>query len=82
VAPGSAAEKAGLKAGDVITGVDGVPVRVAGDVSGRVGLAKPGDKLLLDVWRDKAAREVRVALGRADKDSGRRRLRPKAPRWA
>ncbi len=69
VAPGSAAEKAGLKAGDVITGVDQQPVRVAGDLSSRVGLAKPGDKLLLDVWRDKAAREVRVALGAADKDS-------------
>jgi serine protease Do len=43
VQPGSAAAKAGLKAGDVITAIDGEPVRVAGDISSRVGLARPGD---------------------------------------
>jgi serine protease Do len=46
VVPGSAAAKAGLKAGDVITAVDSAAVQVAGDVSSRVGVAKPGDVLL------------------------------------
>ncbi|RZJ12327.1 MAG: Do family serine endopeptidase [Rubrivivax sp.] len=69
VQPGSAAAKAGLKAGDVITGVDGEPVRVAGDVSSRVGLARPGDKLKLELWRDKSRVSETVALGRADKDT-------------
>jgi serine protease Do len=68
VQPGSAAAKAGLKAGDVITSVDGEPVRVAGDVSSRVGLARPGDKLKLELWRDKKRVSETVALGRADKD--------------
>ncbi|MGQ3055322.1 MAG: Do family serine endopeptidase, partial [Roseateles sp.] len=68
VQPGSAAAKAGLKAGDVITSVDGEPVRVAGDVSSRVGLARPGDKLKLEIWRDKTRISETVALGRADKD--------------
>jgi serine protease Do len=68
VMPGSAAAKAGLKAGDVITAVDGEPVRIAGDVSSRVGLARPGDKLKLDIWRDKARISETVALGRADAD--------------
>ncbi|KQW46318.1 MULTISPECIES: Do family serine endopeptidase [unclassified Roseateles] len=68
VQPSSAAAKAGLKAGDVITAVDGEPVRVAGDVSSRVGLAQPGDKLKLEIWRDKARVSETVALGRADKD--------------
>jgi serine protease Do len=68
VTPDSAAAKAGLKAGDVITAVDGEPVRVAGDVSSRVGLARPGDKLKLELWRDKARISETVALGRADKD--------------
>ena len=68
VQPGSAAAKAGLKAGDVITGIDGEPVRVAGDVSSRVGLARPGDKLKLALWRDKSRVSETVALGRADKD--------------
>lgn len=68
VQPGSAAAKAGLKAGDVITHIDGEPVRVAGDVSSRVGLARPGDKLKLEIWRDKKRVSETVALGRADKD--------------
>jgi serine protease Do len=68
VQPGSAAAKAGLKAGDVITGVDGEPVRVAGDVSSRVGLARPGDKLKLELWRDKSRVTETVSLGRAERD--------------
>lgn len=69
VQPGSAAAKAGLKAGDVITHIDGEPVRVAGDVSSRVGLARPGDKLKLELWRDKKRVNETVALGRADKEA-------------
>lgn len=68
VQPGSAAAKAGLKAGDVIIGIDGEPVRVAGDVSSRVGMARPGDKLKLELWRDKNRVSETVSLGRADKD--------------
>jgi serine protease Do len=68
VQPGSAAAKAGLKAGDVITAVDGEPVRVAGDVSSRVGLARPGDKLKLELWRDKNRVSETVSLGRAERD--------------
>lgn len=69
VQPGSAAAKAGLKAGDVITAIDGEPVRIAGDVSSRVGLARPGDKLKLELWRDKKRSSETVALGRADKEA-------------
>jgi serine protease Do len=68
VQPGSAAAKAGLKPGDVITRADGEPVRVAGDVSSRVGLARPGDRLKLEIWRDKARISETVALGRAERD--------------
>ncbi|MGM9483064.1 Do family serine endopeptidase [Roseateles sp. NT4] len=68
VMPDSAAAKAGLKAGDVITAIDGEPVRVAGDVSSRVGLARPGEKLKLELWRDKSRVSETVSLGRADKD--------------
>jgi len=65
VVKGSAAADAGLKAGDVITRLDDTPVHTAGDVSSRVGLAKPGERLALQVWRDKSARTVTVALGKA-----------------
>ncbi len=68
VVPGSAAAKAGLKAGDVITAVDDAPVQVAGDITARIGLAKPGDRLKLVLWRDKARVDLPVTLGRAEPD--------------
>ncbi len=69
VMPGSAAAKSGLKAGDVITAVNGEPVQVAGDVSSRVGLARPGERLALAVWRDKSRVDLPVNLGKAEPDA-------------
>jgi len=66
VAPDSPAAKAGLKAGDVITEVNGDPVLSSGGLSSRVGLASPGDTVKLKVWRDKAAREMDVKLARVE----------------
>jgi serine protease Do len=66
VMPDSAAAKADLKPGDVITTVDGQPVHTAGDVSHRVGAAAPGERIALGVWRDKAQREVTVSLGKTE----------------
>lgn len=66
VVPGSAAAAAGLKPGDVITAIDGTPVHVAGDVTLRVGLARPGEKVVLKVWREKSAQEMNVSLGKAE----------------
>jgi len=65
VEPGSAAAAAGLKPGDVITAVDGTPVHLVGDVTLRVGMAHPGDKLALSLWRDKDAHELSATLGKA-----------------
>jgi serine protease Do len=66
VANGTAAAKAELKPGDVITKIDGEPVRASGDVSSRVGMAKPGQKIKLSVWRDKANVDLDVTLGAAE----------------
>ncbi|MFN7572730.1 MAG: Do family serine endopeptidase [Betaproteobacteria bacterium] len=72
VEPNSAAAGAGLQAGDVILSIDGKPVEAAGDVSSRIGLAKPGETVKLSVWRDKAERMVEVKLGtaRAEQTAG------------
>ncbi len=43
VVSGSAAARAGLKPGDVVTELNGEPIRRAGDLSSRIGLASPGD---------------------------------------
>jgi serine protease Do len=65
VAPGTAAAKADLKAGDVITRIDGEPVHTGSDVSARVGMAAPGQTIRLTVWRDKASRDLEIKLGAA-----------------
>ena len=49
----------------MITAFDDTPVHTAGDVSSRVGMAQPGQRLALQVWRDKAAQTMSVALGKA-----------------
>ncbi|MBK9245377.1 MAG: Do family serine endopeptidase [Burkholderiales bacterium] len=66
VTRGSAAEKASLKAGDVITRIDGDAIRTGADVASRVGMASPGQKVRLTVWRDGSSRETEVALGKAE----------------
>jgi len=69
VAPGSPAAKAGLKSGDVITEVNGEPVTRSGVLSSRIGLASPGDKVKLKVWRDKSSRDMEVKLGSVEDKS-------------
>jgi len=66
VARGSAAAGAELKAGDVITRIDGEPVRTGADVANRVGMASPGQTVKLTVWRDRGSREIEVRLGKAE----------------
>lgn len=51
VAPGSPAEKAGLKPKDIITRVDGSPITTADDFVKKIQAAKPGDKMTLTVSR-------------------------------
>jgi len=63
VAPNSAAAAAGLKSGDVITEVDGQPVVRSGELSSLIGLASPGERVKLKVWRDRTPRDVEAKLG-------------------
>ncbi|RXL73251.1 PDZ domain-containing protein, partial [Citrobacter sp. AAK_AS5] len=44
VEKGSAADQAGLKAGDVILRADGQAIVDSGDLPARIALARPGDK--------------------------------------
>ncbi|MEW6414324.1 MAG: DegQ family serine endoprotease [Pseudomonadota bacterium] len=65
VEPGSAADKAGLKTGDVIRGFDGQPIVESGDLPALVGQAAPGKSAVLDIWRNGQREEIRVTLGNA-----------------
>jgi len=66
ISKGSAAADAGLKAGDVITAVNGQPVNRSGTLSSLIGMSAPGEHVKLKVWRNKASHEIDVKLGNAD----------------
>jgi serine protease Do len=63
---GSAADKAGLKSGDVIRKVNGQPIVSGGDLSAIVSIAKPGDRVALDVWRDGKTIQLSATLANAN----------------
>ena len=62
---GSAADKAGLKAGDVIRKVNGQKIVGSGDLPAMVGIAAPGDKVALEVWRQGKTVELNATLANA-----------------
>jgi serine protease Do len=59
----SPAERAGLRRGDVITSVEGKPVRSGDDLVGMVSDAPIGQKLRLEVLRDGKALKTEVEVG-------------------
>ena len=59
---GSPAEKAGLRAGDIITRAGGEHVETAADLARAVRHAKTGDSLKLDISRDRVATHVTVKI--------------------
>jgi serine protease DegQ len=52
VDPGSPAETAGIRPGDIVVGVDGVPIDAERPFANLLGLARTGVELQLDVLRD------------------------------
>ncbi|MCT8160879.1 RIP metalloprotease RseP [Pseudoruegeria sp. SHC-113] len=65
VQPGSAAEAAGILAGDVVLAVDGAPVFAFEDMREIVG-ASDGSEMTLTIWRDGEELELSLAPKRVD----------------
>jgi putative serine protease PepD len=63
VVAGSPAEKAGLKAGDVITSIDGNAITSADDLTSQVGAHKPADTITVTVTRNGSSKDLKVTLG-------------------
>ncbi|MBI3146052.1 MAG: DegQ family serine endoprotease [Pseudogulbenkiania sp.] len=63
VEKGGPADKAGLRAGDIVLKIDGQPVESSADMPRLIGAIRPGKPVRLDIWRDRTARTVTVVLG-------------------
>jgi serine protease Do len=68
VTAGSPAEKAGLKPGDVVVGVDGRPVEDSNDLSRHIASKAPQSVARLRILRDGAEQPVAVTLGTFPED--------------
>jgi serine protease Do len=67
---GGAAKDAGIKEGDIILSVDGKLVKAPNELQSIIAGRHPGEKVTLQIWRDKTAIEKSVALKpRPDKSS-------------
>ncbi|MGM0593079.1 MAG: DegQ family serine endoprotease [Pseudomonadota bacterium] len=62
VSKGSPADKAGLKAGDVITHINGRAVRSAADVRNRIGLLRIGERVEMKILRDGRPHTLRAVV--------------------
>ncbi len=65
VEPDSAAKRAGIRLGDVILTFNGEPIDNAGDLSAKVGMAQPGQRVTMDIWRDGKPMTIEATLGNA-----------------
>ena len=84
VEAGGPADKGGVEAGDIVTKVDGKAVEKFGDLPRMVGMAKPGSKVTLQVFRRGAYRDLSVTVvefepvERAASGGGREAAKPQA----
>lgn len=63
IVPGSGAERAGLKVGDVLTSADGSPLRTPDDVLEVLSTREVGDQVVFELVRGEAPQSVTVTLG-------------------
>jgi Do/DeqQ family serine protease len=59
----SAAEKAGVKTGDIIRSVDGKQISNANELRNTIGLKRSGDTVDLEIIRDGKKRKIKAQLG-------------------
>lgn len=62
VSPGSGADDAGLREGDVIVGIQGIKTRTMAEMQEQVGRFRPGNKLKVEYIREGKKRSASVVL--------------------
>jgi S1-C subfamily serine protease len=80
VTPRSPADRAGIEAGDVISGVNGERVRSAAELRNRIGLLPVGAKVAVELIRKGVRREVTAILVEAEAE--RREVTAEVPSLA
>ncbi|HZT89614.1 MAG TPA: Do family serine endopeptidase [Stellaceae bacterium] len=75
VEPGSSADKAGLKSGDLVLAVNGTPVRSGTQLRNTIGLSRIGDDVELTVERRGVEHKISVRIQEAVAESTRPRQR-------
>ena len=65
VQPGSAAESAGLEAGDIVISIDGEPVESSAQLRNEIGQRRIGQKLRVTILRDGKTKVVQAKVGEA-----------------
>lgn len=68
VEKGGPAEKAGIEPGDVILRFEGRPVSSSEDLPRIVGGTKPGSRATVQVWRNRATRDLPVVVAELQED--------------
>jgi serine protease Do len=63
VEPKSPADKAGLKTGDIILGVDGKDIQSSIELPRVIGESRPGTQVKLKIWRQGETKELSASLG-------------------
>lgn len=69
VMDGSAADKADIRAGDVVLSVNGKDVNQPNELQAIVGTHNPGEKVTLKIWRNGKEKTIRVTLESRTEDT-------------
>ena len=75
VEKGGPAEKAGIESGDVILRFDGKTVISSEDLPRIVGATRPGSKVTVQLWRNRATRDVQLTVAELQDDRTARQSR-------
>jgi serine protease Do len=79
VEPGSAADRAGLKQGDLIVGIDGEKISDNNALRNRVAGTRPGSKIAVEILRDGRAQTVHATVDQLKPQATERTSRDGAP---
>ncbi|THK39677.1 Do family serine endopeptidase [Ensifer sp. MPMI2T] len=66
---GSPGEKAGIKKGDVVTALNGEPIKDPRDLARKVAVLRPGSSAEVTLWRDGKSETVKLEIGNLPSDT-------------